>query len=156
MNVCREANKFQKIKNFILVPNSDKLVVDKCSRVSRKPLQNLSRWLESSNFRNLFPIRIYLEPIIIPRYLRPWNCRNSCDSDVIISSITNIFKGPLNKSFQTSIHMDQYKRYRTISCVNTAQIWLKLLCLVPNGGVKFVSVTLEARRSFWFCKFQTA
>jgi len=61
-----------------------------------------------------------------------------------------------DKSFQTSLLMDQYKIYRTISYVKTAQIWLKPLCLVPNGGVKFVSLTLEARLSFWFCKFQTA
>ena len=117
-------------------------------------MKNLSCCWDSSNFRNLFPVRIYLERIIISRYLRPWNFRTLCDSDVIISSITNTFMGPLNESFQTSLRMEQYKRYRTISCVNTAQIWLKLLCLVPNGGVKFVSVTLEFRRSRWFCKFR--
>jgi len=138
------------------VPNNDKLVVEKCRRVSHNPLKNLSRWWESSNFRKLVPIWIYLERIIIRRYLRPWNCRTLCDSDAIISSITNTFKGPLNKSFQTSLRMDHYKRYRKISCVNTVQIWLNLLCLVPNGGVKFVSVTLEARRSCLLCKFQTA
>ena len=132
------------------MPKNEKFTVQKGSRLSHNPLKNLPRWWKWSNFRNLVAIQIYLVPKIIPSYLRPCNYRTSCNSDLIISSITNTFKGPLNKCFQTSLRVDQFKRYSTISCVNTAQIWLKLLCLVPNLGVKFVSLTLEARRTCWF------
>ena len=138
------------------MPNNEKLLVYKCSRIIHNRLNSLSWGQGRSNFRNLFPIRIFLEPIIIPRYLRPWNCRISCASDVIVSSIANIFKSPSKKICRTSLHMDQYKRCRTIPCVNTVQLWLKLLCLVPKVGVKFFLVTLEVRRSCWFCKSQTA
>ena len=132
MNICPQANKFLKIKILFYVSTNETLVVEKFSRLSHNPMKNLSFWRWRSNFRNPFPIRIFLEPIITPRYLGPWNIRTSCDSEVIISRLTNTFKGPLNKSFQTSLRMDQYKRYRTISCLTTAHLWLKLFCLVQK------------------------
>ena len=42
MNICTQANKYHKIKTFFQVPNNENLVVEKCSRVSHNPLDNLS------------------------------------------------------------------------------------------------------------------